>query len=117
MQKYNIEERTLNFSKEVILHVSRLKQPTLQSIVGQVIRSSTSIGANYAEAINVSLKIDFKNKIFIAKKEAAETKYWLKLLEKLGDKTENLAKLQKENQELLMILQKTISSLRKRNEK
>ncbi len=111
-EKYKLSERTLVFSVDVIKHCSRYKQPTIRSSVDQVIRSATSIGANYAEANNAASKVDFKNKIFIAKKEAAETEYWLKILQKLGDESPELQRLLSECHEILMILQKIISTLR-----
>ena len=114
--KYRLEDRTLQFSVRVIKHCMRIKQPRLQSITNQLIRSATSVGANYAEANNASSKTDFRAKIFIAKKEAAETKYWLKILMKLGDKSEEIMYLQEETQGILMTLQKIISTLKAKSE-
>lgn len=51
-----------------------------EPIIKQLIRAGTSIGANYAEANGASSKKDFKNKIHICKKEAQETRYWLRIL-------------------------------------
>ena len=48
----------------------------------QLLRSGTSIGANVEEAIAAQSKKDFINKMSIASKEARETKYWLRLLDK-----------------------------------
>lgn len=109
---YDLKQRTLQFSVLMIKHISKIKQPVMRPIVDQLIRSATSIGANYAEANNASSKIDFRNKIFIAKKECAETEYWLDILYELGDKSDELALIRQEAHELLMILQKIISSLR-----
>ena len=114
--KYDLEERTLQFGVGVVKHCARLRQPAVRSIVDQVIRSATSVGANYVEANNASSKLDFRNKIFIAKKEASETRYWLQLLERLGDTSPELLDLQKEVQELIMVLQKIVSSLKKKSE-
>lgn len=76
-----------------------------------MVRSGTSIGANYCEANNASSKKDFKNKIFICKKESQETKYWLVLLEKSNPERKNdIEILKKECQEFLMIFQKIINS-------
>ena len=111
-EKYQLGERTLTFSVSIIRHCFRYKQKSLQSVIDQVIRSATSIGANYAEANNTASKTDFKNKIFIAKKEAAETKYWLTILQRLGDDSVELQKLLQESQEILMILQKIINTMR-----
>lgn len=104
------EERFINFSVDVIRLASADKSIPL-SVSNQVIRSATSIGANYAEAQNASSRADFKNKIFIAKKEAAETRYWLRIIEKLTSSETVFAHLT-EAQEILMILQKIINALR-----
>lgn len=71
--KYQLSNRTITFSVAVIKHVSKYKQATIRFVVDQVVRSSTSIGANYAEANNASSKTDFKNKIFIAKRRQMKT--------------------------------------------
>lgn len=81
-------------------------------MISQLIKSATSIGANYAEANNASSKTDFRNKIFIAKKEAAETKYWLELFSDLTQNKENCRLLWRECLFILMTLQKIVSSLR-----
>ena len=110
-----LEDRMVAFSVATIRVVGRYSsKPELRSCVDQLIRSSTSIGANYAEANNASSKIDFKNKIFIAKKEAGETRYWLKILSKLTADQE-LADLQQEALELNLILQKIISTMKNGN--
>ncbi len=113
---YQLEKRTLEFSVEIIKHCAKLKQPALRSVVDQLIRSATSIGANYAEANNAASKTDFRAKIFIAKKESAETRYWLSILIELGDKSETVFKLKEESHALLMIFQKIISTLRQKSE-
>ncbi len=87
-----------------------------QSLINQVIRSSASIGANYAEACNAASKLDFKNKIYIAKKEAAETRYWLDLCIELTEAGPWL-ELRQECHKLLVILQTIINSLTKRPDK
>jgi len=53
------------------------------SVADQLIRSTGSIGANFSEAQEASSKRDFINKIFIAKKETQETKYWLRIVKEL----------------------------------
>lgn len=102
----------LDFGVAVVKHCARLKQPILKPLTGQVIRSATSIGANFVEANNGSSKNDFRNKIYIAKKEANETKYWLRMFQKLGDNTENLQTLLSEVQEFILILQKITNTLK-----
>lgn len=114
MQHINqqLEERMLDFSVAVVRHCAKLKQPLLKPLTAQVIRSSSSIGANFVEANNASSKNDFRNKIFIAKKEANETKYWLRMFQKLGDSTEELQAILSEVQEFILILQKIINTLK-----
>ena len=53
------------------------------SIADQILWAGTSIGANLAEAIHAESSEDFIHKIAISRKEASETKYWLKLIHKL----------------------------------
>ena len=77
----------------------------------QVLRSGTSIGANIAEAIYGSSRKDFVNKLQIAQKEAAETLYWLELLNSCDYIPHNLStSLSKDCKELLSLLCSTIKS-------
>lgn len=80
-------------------------------MIEQLTKSATSIGANYAEANNAASKMDFRNKIFIAKKEAAETRYWLELFAEFPGKKDDCRELWQECHYILMTLQKIISSL------
>ena len=113
--KYKLEERTLLFSESVIDLCKRTRHNIISDpIVRQLIRSATSIGANYAEANNASSRRDFRNKIFIAKKESQETLYWLRLMQKAcGDSCDELSTLQEECRELLLIFQKITTTLEK----
>ena len=98
----------------VIEFCQSVKQDTISKpLISQFIRSSTSVGANYMEANGASSRKDFANKIFICKKEAQETKHWLRMLAKcFPDKRDDLSKIWQEAQELTMIFQKITSSLR-----
>ena len=79
--KFDLEQRTFNYSKEVIKFVkSILKDFVTLGILKQIFRSSTSIGANYIEANESLSKKDFLMRIKICRKESKETIYWLKLL-------------------------------------
>lgn len=107
-----LEDRTVAFSVSVVKRCGKFaEQTTLKPLVTQLIRSAASIGANYAEANNASSKADFKNKIYIAKKEAAESRYWLRVLDELLPQ-EDFSELQQEALELTMILQKIISTMK-----
>ena len=112
-KQYDLEERTLKFSEDIIIFVSRIKRDTITSpLISQLVRSATSIGANYCEANGASSKKDFKNKIYICKKEAKETKYWLQLILKaLPDSSEKCKDYLKEAQELTLIFSKIAQTI------
>ena len=115
--KYDLEERTAQFGESVIILCRTIKQDSICSpIINQLIRSATSIGANYSEANAASSRKDFSNKIFICKKEAQETKHWLRMLTRcIPDKKNEIKKLWKECQELTLIFQKITTTLRGKN--
>jgi len=80
-KQYDLEERTLKFSKKVIYLVRQLPKNQINfKLVDQLIRSATSIGANYREANETETKKDFSFRIRICRKEGKETFYWLQLL-------------------------------------
>jgi len=116
-KKYNLDIRTAKFGEDIIVFCKSLKPDNInRPIINQLIRSGTSIGANYCEANNASSKKDFRNKIFICKKESQETKYWLQMIAKCHpERKEEIRKLWKECQELTMIFQKIISTMNKRD--
>ena len=113
---YDLEERTAKFGEGVIDLVRSIKINTINdSVIKQIIRSATSIGANYCEANNASSKSDFRNKIYICKKETSETKYWLRMLSKTNSELKNQTrKLWQEAQELNLIFQKIVNSINKK---
>ncbi len=81
---YNLEKRTGEFSRRIISFASKVVLSVIsEPIVKQLIRSGTSVGANYMEANQASSRRDFANKIRICQKEANETKYWLKLFSEM----------------------------------
>ncbi len=71
--EYDLEERTEKFGESVIIFLKELDQNEItKPIIRQLIRSATSIRANYMEANQASSKKDFRNKISICTKEANE---------------------------------------------
>lgn len=75
---YDLEERTAKFGEDIIALCKKIRRGAVTDpLVNQLIRSGTSVGANYMEATGASSKRDFANKIFICKKEAQESKHWL----------------------------------------
>lgn len=111
MKSELIERLTVFGSKVIELAKSFGKEIFLQSIKNQLIKSATSIGANYQEAQFASSKPDFINKLHIAVKELAETHYWLNLIDKsnlIKNQTEFLRQLMQESEELRKILTSSI---------
>lgn len=106
--KYDLEERTAKFSENIIeLCKKAPKNVVTLPILDQAIRSGTSIGANYCEANGASSRKDFKNKIFICKKESKETQHWLRLLAKAASELkEDCRKLWQEAHEFTLIFSK-----------
>ncbi len=80
-KRYDLEERTFRFAKNVALYVKLLPR-TISNLEysGQVVRSSGSVGANYIEANEALSKKDFLMRIKICRKEAKESAYWLRLI-------------------------------------
>lgn len=111
---YNLEERTRRFSKEVIRFLLKLRRGTINNnLISQLIRSATSVGANYCEANGASSKKDFKNKIFICRKEIQETKYWIEMVAEANpEEKEQLKNLWQESHELTLIFNKISTTLK-----
>ena len=93
-KQYDLEERTLKFAKEVIKFVKILPRTIANiEIIKQLIRASGSVGANYIEANEALSKKDFIMRVKICRKEAKESRYWLKLIEVNGEDAEKQRQL------------------------
>ena len=106
-KSYDLEERTLTFSKRVRVFVKKLPK-TLSNIEDgkQLVRASGSVGSNYIEANESLSKKDLAMRIRICRKEAKECSYWLKLVD-VGEDAEveeERNRLIKEARELMNIL-------------
>ena len=116
-KKYDLEERTAKFAEEIVEFCKNIKKNEInKSIITQLVRSGTSIGANYCEADGAESGKDFKHKIAICKKESKETKYWLRIIVKSNPETkEKSRELWKEAQEFTLIFSSILLS--KKNQK
>jgi len=75
-KKYDLEERTAKFGEGIIQFVKNIQKTTITiPLLDKLIRSGTSVGANYCEADCAETKKDFEHKIGICKKESRETKH------------------------------------------
>ena len=102
---YDLEERTARFGEDIIGFLKTLlRNPINDELIRQAVRSGTSVGANYVEADGAESKKDFRHKIAICKKEAKETKHWLRMIAKANpDRKDEAMKLSNEAQELTLI--------------
>jgi four helix bundle protein len=114
-KKFDLEIRTAKFGTDVILFCRSIKSDDItRPLIIQFIRSSTSIGANYMEANGACSKKDFKNKIYICKKEVQESKHWLNMIAvACPEKADEAKRLWQEAQELTLIFGKIVSTLKK----
>ena len=80
-RKYDLEDRTTRFAEAMIDFAKRVALTAVtEPLVKQLVRSGTSIGANYAEADDAESKKGFRYRIGICKRESRETKYWLRMI-------------------------------------
>ena len=104
-ERKDLKDRTKEFAIRVVCFYSNLPKITEAQVMGkQVLRSGTSVGANYREACRARSKAEFIAKLGDCLKELDESSYWFELLEETGTVTSaNLEPLQKECDELLAI--------------
>ena len=103
-KKYDLEERTAVFAREVRGFVRQLPPSISNTEDGkQLIRSSGSVGANYIEANESLGKKDFLMRIRICRKESKESRLWLNLSESLPENYKEKEVLIKESIELTKI--------------
>jgi len=110
MTKYDLRQRSYGFSVKLVKFLNRLSTSRLSApLFNQLLRSGTSIGANIEESDSSPSRKDFKHKLTISKKEAAETVYWLKIIIdaevlKNQNNVSRANEILKEAEELLKIL-------------
>ena len=114
-----LQQRTEAFAKECIYICSKLREnATTRPIITQLVKASSSVGANLAEAKNASSKRDFRNKIYIAKKEAQEAHFWLEIIRSLLlEEDEKILTLKEECREFVLIFQASVNTINKQNSK
>jgi len=116
MNSDNFTERLIDFAIQVIDICNSLPKSYLGiHIKKQIIRSSTAIGANYEEARGAESDADFLHKMNIALKEARETLYWNRIIERARlmpvQRIENVIQ---ENKEICAILISSVKTLKKK---
>ena len=115
--KEELKDRTKKFAIDCCLWCENLpKRKVFNVLQNQVLRSATSVGANYRAACRAKSNADFINKLKIVEEEADETMYFLEIIMNMEQKRDNEAeRLHKEADEILSIMVASIKTLRNRN--
>src|ERR1044072_5947871 len=119
MNEQEFKYRTRNLALRTIRLVESLPLNTSTNILGkQLLRSATSVGANYRAACRAKSVADMINKLSIVEEQADESMYWLELLIDAGlVKEERLAELKKDFNEVLAMIVASIKTLRSKKSK
>lgn len=107
--------RTMTFGIRIIALARRIKETAItRSLISQLVRAGTSVGANYAEADDAVSRKDFIHKIALCRKESKETKHWLRMVAAINSEhDEDVDSLLKEAQELNLIFSTIVNRARK----
>ncbi|OGG13742.1 four helix bundle protein [Candidatus Gottesmanbacteria bacterium RIFCSPHIGHO2_01_FULL_46_14] len=80
-KKYDLEDRTAKFGEGILKFCQKIpRSPITDPLITQLVKAGTSVGANYSEADDAESKLDFKHKIGICKKEARESKHFIRMI-------------------------------------
>ena len=110
----DLRPRTKDFARRIIRMYVKLPKETVAQVLGkQVLRSGTSVGANYREADRARTKPEFIAKMGDCLKELAETEYWLELLvDEIIVRSPKMSPLLDENRQLIAIFTTIINQSR-----
>ena len=116
MNEQQFKHRTKQLALRIIRMVDRLPHQTAAQVIGkQILRSGTSVGANYRAACRGRSTADMLAKLAIVEEEADETLYWLELLVEAGLVAESkVAGLKAETNEIVAMTVASIKTLRSR---
>jgi four helix bundle protein len=105
-QEFDLEERTAQFGEAVIDLLKPIAFNPLNSpLISQLVRSATSVGANYCEADDAITKKAFRHCIGVSRREAKESKHWLRMMARaVPERAEECRHLWQEARELNLIL-------------
>ena len=117
MNEHEFKSRTKNLSLRVIRLVESLPNNTSANVIGkQLLRSATSVGANYRAACRAKSTADLINKLSIVEEESDESLYWLEILEESGlVSSAKPVELKKDMNEIVSMIVASIRTLRSRN--
>ncbi len=111
----DLKYRTKTYTLDIIKVIGGLPQSKVADVIErQLLRSATSVGANYRSACLARSRADFISKMGIVQEEVDESVYWLELLDETGiARSEEVQRLKKEGAELLSITISSIKTARK----
>ena len=115
MSNEDLKEKTKRFAVEIIKFVETLPKNQITNVIGrQILRSGTSVGANYRSACRARSRADFISKMGIVEEESDETLYWLELLLVTGVVKYNQVEcLMNEANDIIAMVVKSIKTARK----
>src|SRR3954466_2260402 len=105
-QPFDLDERTAKFGEDIIRFSRTVRRGAVTfPLISQLVRSGTSIGANYVEADEAGSKKEFSYRISVCRREARETQFWLRMLVAAKPDVKDQARgLWREAKELVLIL-------------
>lgn len=110
---YDLASRTQCFGSAVVTYARGVPlTPVTRSLISQLVRAGTSVGANYCEADGAESRRDFRHRIAICRREAKETCYWLEMLATALPKARgSMDELKQEAKELTLIFSASMRTL------
>ena len=104
---FDLAERTAVFGEDMIRFSRSIRRDAVtMPLISQLVRSATSVGANYVEADEAGSKREFAYRISACRREARETQYWLRMIVAANEDSKMPARdLWQEARELVLILQ------------
>jgi four helix bundle protein len=117
MTKEEMKARTKKYALRVIKAVQALPTDRVANVLGsQLLRSGTSVGANYRAACRAKSRADFVNKLKIVEEEGDESLFWMELLVESGIVSQRkLGELMKEGDEIVSIVVAALKTTRQSN--
>ena len=114
--KFDLDERTAKFGESVINFAKKIPVNEItRPLISQLVRAGTSVGANYSEADCAESKKDFEHKMSLSKKEAKETKHWLRMIARaVPDLRDEAKKLWQEANELNLIFSAIVNKSKRK---
>ena len=109
-REYDLLERTGKFGEDIIEFAKSIPDNTInRPLITQLVKSGTSVGANYEEADGALSKRDFMHKIGIYKKESKESRHWLRMIAKADSTKKDDAKILRQEAHELTLIFSTIA--------